>query len=111
MKTAIATTDVLFGTLLGLGPAAIGVVQRSHTDLSPVAFVRDSAITMKIKAKLDAEHIAGWGRIHVNADKNGVVWLNGRRPRTPIDTGRAAGDFQERANWTRITVVHFGARQ
>ena len=76
MKTTIATTCVLFGTLLG--PAAIVVAQDSDTDRShPVAFVKDSAITTAIKAKLAAEHITSLGRIHVDTDKDGVVWLTG----------------------------------
>ncbi|MFI4867992.1 MAG: BON domain-containing protein [Steroidobacterales bacterium] len=40
-------------------------------------FVKDSAITTKIKAKLAAEHITSLGRIHVDTDKDGVVWLSG----------------------------------
>lgn len=38
---------------------------------------RDSAITTKIKTKLAAEHLTGLGRIHVDTDQNGVVWLTG----------------------------------
>ena len=76
MKTTIATTCVLFGTLLG--PVAIAVAQDSDTDRShPVAFVQDSAITTAIKVKLAAEHITSLGRIHVDTDKDGVVWLTG----------------------------------
>jgi hyperosmotically inducible periplasmic protein len=40
-------------------------------------FVKDSAITTKIKAKLAAEHITSLGRIHVDTDTDGVVWLSG----------------------------------
>ena len=76
MKTTLATTCVLFGTLLG--SAAVAVAQDSDTDRShPVAFVKDSAITTKIKTKLGTEHITSLGRIHVDTDKNGVVWLTG----------------------------------
>jgi len=39
--------------------------------------VKDSAITTKIKAKLAADHITSLGRIHVDTDKDGVVWLTG----------------------------------
>ena len=74
MKT-LATTCVLFGTLLG---SAVIVAEDSDTDRShPVAFVKDSAITTKIKTKLAAEHITSLGRIHVDTDKDGVVWLTG----------------------------------
>lgn len=76
MKATFATTCVLFGTLLG--PAGVVFAQDSDTDRShPAAFVKDSAITTKIKTKLAAEHITSLGRIHVDTDKNGVVWLTG----------------------------------
>jgi len=74
MKTPFATTCVLLGTLLG--PPEVVVAQESDRS-HPAAFVKDSAITMKIKAKLGAEHITSWGRIHVDTDKNGIVWLTG----------------------------------
>ena len=43
----------------------------------PKEFVQDSAITTKIKAKLAAEHMGSLGNIHVDTDKDGVVWLSG----------------------------------
>ena len=42
-----------------------------------MVFVKDSAITTEIKSKLAAEHIASLERIHVDTDKDGVVWLSG----------------------------------
>ena len=55
---------------------------RSH----PEAFVKDSAITTKIKTKLAADHLTSLGRIHVDTDKDGVVWLSGSaRTREAID--------------------------
>lgn len=65
---AIATLSVPIISL-----AADGDMDRSH----PSAFVRDSVITTKIKTKLAAEHIRSLGRIHVDTDENGVVWLRG----------------------------------
>ncbi len=44
---------------------------------SPKAFVKDSAITTKIKSKLAADHVTSLGRIHVDTDANGVVYLSG----------------------------------
>jgi hyperosmotically inducible periplasmic protein len=76
MKTKLAATCLVFGTLLGF--TAITVAQDSDTDRShPAAFVKDSAITSKIKAKLAADHVTSMGRIHVDTDKDGVVWLSG----------------------------------
>jgi len=105
MKTRIATTCALFSTLLG--PAAIVVAQDFNADRShPVAFVKDSAITMKIKAKLDGEHIAGWAHIHVNTDKNGVVWLTGS-----ARTQEAAEEAESMARETEgVKVVHCGIK-
>ena len=76
MKTTFVTTCLVFGTLLGSGVTWAG--EDSDTDRShPAAFVKDSAITTAIKAKLAAEHITSLGRIHVDTDKDGVVWLTG----------------------------------
>jgi hyperosmotically inducible protein len=76
MKTAFATTCLVFGTLLG--SAVVWAGEDSGTDRShPVAFVKDSAITTAIKAKLAAEHLTSLARIHVDTDKDGVVWLTG----------------------------------
>jgi hyperosmotically inducible periplasmic protein len=71
------------GSLLG----SIAIAQDSDTDRSHAkAFVKDSAITTKIKSKLAAEHITSLGRIHVDTDKDGVVWLSGSaRSQTAID--------------------------
>ena len=76
MNKKLAATCLVFGTLLGF--TAITVCHDSDTDRShPAAFVKDSAITTKIKASLAADHITSMGRIHVDTDKDGVVWLSG----------------------------------
>jgi hyperosmotically inducible protein len=43
----------------------------------PQAFVKDSAITAKVKSKLAAEHIESLAQIHVDTDANGIVVLRG----------------------------------
>ena len=61
-----------------LGSAAVMAAPDSDQDRdSPKAFVKDSAITTKIKTKLAAEHITSLARIHVDTDANGVVLLHG----------------------------------
>jgi hyperosmotically inducible protein len=76
MKSTLAIGCVLLGTLLV--PAMVAVAQDSDRDRShPEAFVKDSAITTAIKTKLAAEHLTSLGRIHVDTDRNGVVWLTG----------------------------------
>ncbi len=44
---------------------------------APATFVKDSAITTKVKAKLATEHFGSLAKIHVDTDANGVVWLTG----------------------------------
>jgi len=76
MKTNFALTCLACGVLLGSVVAVAGEdsdADRAH----PGAFVKDSAITVKIKTKLAAEHLTSLGRIHVDTDKNGAVWLEG----------------------------------
>jgi hyperosmotically inducible protein len=67
---------LLAGTLVG--PAVVMAGEDADADRSnPEAFVKDSAITTKIKTKLAAEHFGSLAKIHVDTDKNGVVWLSG----------------------------------
>lgn len=75
MKMKILATSVLLAGVLA-GPLA--VAQDADTDRAhPKAFVKDSVITTKIKSKLAAHHITSVGRIRVDTDENGVVWLSG----------------------------------
>ncbi len=51
-----------------------------HTDSDrahPKTFFKDAAITTKIKAKLENEHLSSIARIHVDTDDHGVVVLTG----------------------------------
>src|ERR1035441_3791002 len=75
MKTKFVITCLICGMLVG---SAVALAQDSDADRShPKAFVKDSVITTKVKSKLAAEHIKSLGRIHVDTDENGVVWLRG----------------------------------
>jgi hyperosmotically inducible protein len=75
MKAKLVMTCLVCGMLLG---PAVTLAQDSDADRSNAkAFVKDSAITTEIKTKLAAEHITSLGRIHVDTDKDGVVWLSG----------------------------------
>jgi hyperosmotically inducible periplasmic protein len=53
--------------------AADGTADRAH----PVAFVKDSVITTKVKAKLAAEKLRTLVYVHVDTDSNGMVVLSG----------------------------------
>ncbi len=76
MKRNFATTLLVVGALVG--PIVAMAAGDSDMDRShPKAFVKDSVITTKVKARLAAEHITSLGRIHVDTDKHGVVWLQG----------------------------------
>jgi len=75
MKIKLAATCFVIGTLLApvLGYTADSDTNRTH----PKAYVKDSAITTKIKAKLAKESLTGTMHIKVDTDNNGVVWLSG----------------------------------
>jgi hyperosmotically inducible protein len=76
MKTKLALACLMAGTLL----APIVSFAAEDADMARAdakAFVKDSAITTAIKAKLAAEHPASLAQIHVDTDANGVVWLSG----------------------------------
>jgi len=80
MKTSLAIATLVLGVSLAPAlslatedPATQGTVDRSH----PGDFVKDSAITTKIKSKLAAEHVGSLAKIHVDTDANGKVYLSG----------------------------------
>ena len=72
LATSIAACALLMGPVVALA-ASDGDTDRAH----PTAFVKDSAITTKIKTKLAADHLTSLAHIHVDTDKDGVVWLTG----------------------------------
>lgn len=78
MNTKLAMTCVLASVLLVPVVVAAAATDDSDADRAhPEAFVKDSAITVAIKSKLAAEHVTSLGRISVDTDNNGVVWLSG----------------------------------
>ncbi len=46
----------------------------------PGAFVKDSIVTAKVKAKLAEKHMATLTNIQVDTDNSGIVWLSGKAP-------------------------------
>jgi hyperosmotically inducible protein len=78
MKTTLAITTLALG--LALAPALSFAGDSTTTDTTGDQshhYVKDSAITTKIKTKLAAEHISSLDRIHVDTDANGKVYLSG----------------------------------
>ncbi len=75
MNYKLATACFVIGTALApiAAFAADSDTDRSH----PANYVKDSAITTKIKAQLAAEHLGSMKHISVDTDKNGVVWMTG----------------------------------
>ena len=75
MKTTLAIACLVLSATLApaVSFANDGDMDRTH----PVAFVKDSAITTEIKSNLAADHITSLGRIHVDTDANGMVYLSG----------------------------------
>jgi hyperosmotically inducible protein len=65
---------------LGVACAPMAMADEGATDTQSHHFVKDSAITTKVKAKLAAKHLSTLTRIKVDTDANGVVWLSGRAP-------------------------------
>lgn len=71
LLTALAVAAALCAPVVA--SAADGTADRKH----PVAFVKDSVITTKIKTKLAAEKMSSLARIRVDTDANGMVVLSG----------------------------------
>jgi len=75
-KITAITTFLLAGAVLGASVAPVSAdedMDRSH----PKEFVRDSVITTKVKSKLAAQHLSSLANVHVDTDRDGVVWLSG----------------------------------
>jgi hyperosmotically inducible protein len=74
VKFKLATACFVLGAAL----APIAFAADSDTDRNkPGTFIKDSAITTKIKTKLAAENPASMATIRVDTDKDGVVWISG----------------------------------
>jgi hyperosmotically inducible protein len=75
MKYRLATTCFVIGATLA--PLAAYAEDTDKDRANPATFVKDSAITTKIKSKLAAENLASLKDIKVDTDQNGVVWMSG----------------------------------
>lgn len=56
---------------------AVGYSDNTKSDNKAITFVKDSAITTKVKAKLAADKATSATSIKVDTDQDGVVWLSG----------------------------------
>ncbi|HEX7328316.1 MAG TPA: BON domain-containing protein [Casimicrobiaceae bacterium] len=75
MTRKLATACFVIGASLApiVAYAADVDTDRGHAS----AFVKDSVITTRIKAKLAAEHLESLTNIRVDTDADGAVWLSG----------------------------------
>lgn len=71
--TACLVAAALLAPLAARAANGDGDADRKH----PVAFVKDSVITTKIKTKLAAEKMSSLAKISVDTDRNGMVFLSG----------------------------------
>jgi hyperosmotically inducible protein len=76
LKSKLAIAGLIVGAVLmpTFGQAAD---DQDKDRTQPKAFVKDSAITTKVKAKLAAQQLSSLATIHVDTDANGVVVLSG----------------------------------
>ena len=74
MKIKLATLCFV----LGAAVAPVAFAADSDTDRNkPGTFVKDSAITTKVKTKLAADSPSSMATIQVDTDKDGIVWMSG----------------------------------
>ena len=77
MKTKLAITCFVVAASLGSMAPAWASDDADVDRGNATAYIKDSAITTKIKAKLAAEHLSSLTKIDVDTDANGIVWLSG----------------------------------
>jgi hyperosmotically inducible protein len=92
VKTTGGTMKVKLATLcfaMGAAIAPVAFAADSDTDRNkPSTFIKDSAITTKVKTKLAADTPSSMATIHVDTDKDGVVWMSGTA-KTQADIDKA----------------------
>jgi len=105
MKTSVAITCIVCSTLIGSAMALAADDTTSDTSQA-VVYVKDSAITTDVKTKLAADHITSLEKIHVDTDKDGVVWLSGTA-KTQMAADKAVSIARDT---DRVTNVHSAIR-
>jgi hyperosmotically inducible protein len=75
VNTKLMTACLLLGALLA--PVAVRAADGDSDRAHPAAFVKDSVITTKVKAKLAADKMRSLAHIRVDTDRNGMVVLSG----------------------------------
>src|SRR5271165_1831904 len=78
MKMLIVCTALAL-TAIAAAPAFVDPSNDSDTS-HPGAFIKDSIVTTKVKAKLAEKHMSTLTDIQVDTDNSGIVWLSGKAP-------------------------------
>ncbi len=97
MKFKLATGCFVIGSLLSAVAAQAADSDRAH----PMAFVKDSVITTKVKAKLAGEKMSSLAHIRVDTDRKGVVVLSGK-VKTQEQADRAVSIARETEGVTSV---------
>jgi hyperosmotically inducible protein len=100
MKIKLATTCLVIGTLLApvMAHAADQESDRTH----PMTYVKDSAITTKVKAKLAEEKMSSLVNVKVDTDAKGGVVLSGH-VKTPQEADKAVSIARGTEGVTSVT--------
>jgi hyperosmotically inducible periplasmic protein len=78
MKTLLLSASIALGTACAMSAVAADTISADATTVG--TYVKDSAITTKVKTKLAAKHMSTLTKIQVDTDRSGVVWLSGTAP-------------------------------
>jgi hyperosmotically inducible protein len=78
MKTLLLSASVALGAVCAMSAVAADTISADTAAVG--TYVKDSAITTKVKTKLAAKHMSTLTKIQVDTDSSGVVWLSGTAP-------------------------------
>jgi hyperosmotically inducible protein len=99
MKIKLATTCFILGTMLA--PIAAHAEDSDSDRTHPMTFVKDSVITVKIKAQLADEKMSSLKNIKVDTDAKGAVVLSGK-VKTQEEADKAASIAQATEGVTSV---------
>ena len=99
MKISLVTTCFVIGTVLT--PVVAHAEDKDSDRTRPMTYVKDSAITAKIKAKLAGEKMSSLKDIQVDTDNKGAVVLSGK-VKTQEEADKAASIARETEGVTSV---------
>lgn len=99
MNTKLIAACLVVAALVA--PIAVRAADGDSNRTHPAAFVKDSVITAKVKAKLAKDKMRSLTHIHVDTDRNGVVVLSGS-VKTQADADAAVSIARETEGVTSV---------